>query len=175
MQPAYLTGPTVYLRALLIGDRDESIAWHGSPFPINAARAEELLRETHTNPWAPPVIQLAIVRRADDRLIGSATIETPSRRVGELSFHLAPWLEDPDTLRADALRIAIPWLRDEMELMAVTVLIANDETATIAAAEGLGMVMSGRRREALARPHGRVDLRYYQALNPKWKVGDRDA
>jgi RimJ/RimL family protein N-acetyltransferase len=175
MRPPYLTGKTIYLRALVADDRDEPLAWHASSFPINSARADAMLEEMHDSPWEPEMIPLAIARRADDQVIGSITIERHGGRVGTLSVHTAPTCPEPDTIQADALRIAVPWLRDEMELMVVTVRIPADQTAVIAAAESLGMAATARLREAIVRPDGRVDLLVYQALNPRWTVRDGDA
>jgi RimJ/RimL family protein N-acetyltransferase len=175
MRPPYLTGDTIYLRALGTDDRDEPLAWHAGPFPINSARAEKVLEEIHDSPWEPATIWLAIARRADDQIIGRVTVERHGGRTGTLSVHTAPACPEPDAVQADALKIAVPWLRDEMELMVVTVRIAADQTAMIAAAESLGMDATARLREAIARPDGRVDLLVYQALNPRWTVEDDDA
>ncbi len=104
-------------------------------------------------------------------------VDSPARRRGWVRFHLAPWLPSPeaDELRAEALRLCVPWLRDEVELMTVTIPIGADETATLAAAEAVGMIQGARLREHLFRPNGRVDLFYYQALNPRWAVAPGDA
>jgi RimJ/RimL family protein N-acetyltransferase len=175
MRPPYLTGDTIYLRALVVDDRDAPLAWHAGPFPINSAHAEKVLEEMHDSPWEPETIRLAIARRADDQVIGSITVERHGGRVGTLAVHSAPTCPEPDAIQAEVLGIAIPWLRDEMELMVVTVRIAADQTRVIAAAQSLGMDATARLREAIARPDGRVDLLVYQALNPRWNVRDGDA
>jgi len=66
----------------------------------------------------------------------------------------------------------VPWLRDEVEQMTVTVSVPADEGATITVLEELGMVRAARLREHLARPGARVDLLVYQALKPGWEVRD---
>jgi RimJ/RimL family protein N-acetyltransferase len=89
-----------------------------------------------------------------------------------LAFQMAPWRQDADALRAEALGLLVHWLRDEMELMVVTIELAADETETIASAEALGMDRTARLREWFGRPQGRVDCIVYQALNPRWEVRD---
>ena len=83
---------------------------------------------------------------------------------------MAPACQDADAIRAAALGLLVHWLRDEGEVMAVTVEVAADEPATIAAAESAGMVRNATLREWFARPAGRVDCHLYQALNPRWEV-----
>ena len=79
-------------------------------------------------------------------------------------------IEDGDEVRVEALRLVVPWLRDEVEMMTVTASIPADELALIAAAEAMGMVRQARLREHVVRPGGRVDLVLYQALNPRREV-----
>lgn len=176
MQPPYLTGERVYLRPMSMDDKERAAAWFDSPFPVDASRAEEVLKEEHKNPWnLGQMTRLAVVRREDGQVVGGATIEPHGERRAWLWFRMAPWLDHADELRADALRVAVRWLRDDFELMVVTVPIAADETATIAAAVEMGMAPGVRLRQARARPGGRVDLLYYQALNPRWEVRAGDA
>jgi RimJ/RimL family protein N-acetyltransferase len=54
----------------------------------------------------------------------------------------------------------------------VRLTVAADQPATLAAADALGMVRAARLREWLARPGGRVDQIYCEALNPRWEVRD---
>jgi RimJ/RimL family protein N-acetyltransferase len=172
VRPAYLTGQRIYLRAMLLIDKEHAIAWHASPFPIDATRAEVILKEGHAHFWGSPRTQYAVVRLDDDAIIGGVVVGSWNTRTAWLYVHMAPGLAEADDLRAEVLRIAVPWLRDEREMMSVTVPIAADEAATERAAEELGMVLSVRLREHVARPGHRVDRLIYQALNPRWEVAD---
>lgn len=173
MRPPYLTGQRIALRPLLLADAAHAAVWFDSPFPINASRAESFLKEEHTAGWGPPqTLHLAIVRLASDEVIGGARIEEPGGRTGEVHVRIAPWIPDETDLRAEALRLLVPWLRDEVEQMTVTVPVPADDMASIAVVEELGMVRAARFRERLARPGTRVDLLLYQALNPRWEVRD---
>lgn len=180
MRPEYLSNERIYLRPLLKRDAEQATAWFFSPFPVNAAAAESWLKEAHPVAWGEAkTLHLAIVRRNDakaedetEEIIGGAQVEHPRGRTGMLRFQAAPWLsfEEADALGADVISIVVPWARDELELMTVTVNIPADQPQTIAAAEAQGMVQGARLREFIARPGHRVDLCKYQALNPRWSV-----
>lgn len=175
MQATYLTGARVYLRALTLDDKETAAAWFPSPFPTDARRAGTWLRETQRDPDESRRVDLLIVRAADEAAVGSATLRTDFR-TGTLSFHMAPALSagEADDLRAEALRLLIPWLRDDQELMTVVAPTGADAAATRAAADALGMVPHVRLREHYARPGGRVDMLLYQARFPPWRVADTD-
>ncbi|HEY8598554.1 MAG TPA: GNAT family protein [Thermomicrobiales bacterium] len=173
MRAIYLTGETVYLRAMLASDKENAAAWYASPFPINATRAEEWLKEAHTDIWGNNKPRHYLIARVtDDEAVGSATLTSRGSRRGMLTFAMAPWRDDADLLRAEALRLIVPWVRDDLELMHLMLTVAADETATVAAAEDLGLQRAARLRGFVARPTGRVDRVLYEALNTPWRVGD---
>ena len=169
MRIVYLTGERVYLRPLVLTDKDCASAWHPGPFLMGAAQAENVLKEEA----AGRARRLALVRSKTDEIVGSVNLTSNDgfRRCW-VSFHMAPVTVDGDALRAEALRVIVPWLRDQMEVMVVSVDVAGDEAETIAAAEELGMVLSVRLRDFVARAGHRVDSLTYQALNPRWEVKD---
>lgn len=176
MRAIYLTGETVYLRALVAADKETAGAWFPGPFPVNAARAEEWLKEAHTDLWGGNKPRRYLIARvADDTTVGGVTLAQQGYRRGYLTFAMAPWRDDADTLRAEALRLIVTWVRDDLELMTLTVPIAADEAATLAAAEALGMQSNARLRAFIARPGGRVDRILYQALNAPWRLAEREA
>lgn len=166
LQAVYLTGEHVYLRAMMLSDKDHATAWFNSPYPINASRAEAILKDQH-NQLFSRTFYLVIVRRATDETIGGMTLLTNGRGA-DLWFTMAPWLDDADAMRADALRVVIPWLRDEATMAATDVLIASDEVETIKAAEELGMTLGVRLREHITRPGYRADQLVYQAFGAAW-------
>ena len=103
MRAVYLTGPTIYLRAMIAADAAHAAAWFDSTFPITVERAEAWLKEENQDPWAPNR-HLIIARGMDDTVIGGARLSTDGRR-GALFFHMAPWLPDADALQAEALAV----------------------------------------------------------------------
>lgn len=184
MQVSYLTGQHVALRPLVPEDKAVATAWHPSLYPIDAARAETWLKENHKDIW-PRRVYYALVRAAgagtaetaDDEVVGSVRINWNVQQAGA-RFTMAPWLADADALRADAIGVVVPWLLEEREMLVVTVMLASDETESIAAAEAAGMVEMARLREHVARSGQRVDLLYFQKLNRPWRFDgeeNRDA
>jgi RimJ/RimL family protein N-acetyltransferase len=171
MRAVYLTGERIYLRATVTADKDDAMGWVDSPFPVNAARAETMLKED-VQPRSN-VKRFVIVRSDGDEIVGGVTLRSnDGHRTAWATFSMAPAASGADDLRAEALRLLVPWLRDQVELMVTRVPLSADQAASIAAAEALGMVRSARLREFDARPGGRVDRLIYEALNPRWEVRD---
>src|SRR4051812_32029074 len=150
MRAVYLTGEELYIRAMVAGDASHATAWFNCPFPVNTDRAETWLKDAHTSADQPHGLHFAIVRAADDAVIGGVTLHTNYRK-GTLRLHMAPWLSDADMRRAAALRLLHRWIRDDLELMAFVLHIPADQSETIAAAEALGMERGVRFREGVAR------------------------
>ncbi len=174
MKPPFLTGERVYIRAMIEEDKNCAVAWYDSEFPVNAVRAEKFMREEIKVSWAARRKYFVIVRTDNDQVIGGIKMKTWDMRSADLAIRMAPHLspEDADDYKADAIRLFIPWIRDEHEYMAQTVEIAEDEPQCIAAAEELDLYFGVRFRGYLRRPGKRIDLRVYQALNTNWAVPD---
>lgn len=166
MQAIYLTGDRIYLRAMQLPDKDHASAWFNSPYPINATRAESFLKDEITDPFSRTQ-HLAIIRSDTDEIAGGLVVRTNGRKA-VLQFTAAPWDRNKDELWADTLRLVIPWLRDEGSMLSVNVAIASDQPASISAAGELGMQLSVRLREHVARAGHRVDNLRYQALGSMW-------
>jgi len=170
MRVVYLTGDRVHIRPPVEEDKECAIAWFNSLIPANEVRAAQSLENQVYPYWEATEFTFIIARVADDKVIGSVHLSIGDWRVVSVRFHMAPVLPDADELRADALRLIIPWLRDEFEFMAVRLAVPDNQTATIAAAEELDMVLSVRLREFVPVPGGRADELTYEALNPRWEV-----
>jgi RimJ/RimL family protein N-acetyltransferase len=164
----------VYLRAPVDADKEAAAAWLQGPFPINGPRAEELLKEEYRHSWwMRSGLLLVLVRRDGDVIVGGARVRSYDEfRRCTVELTLAPWESDADALRAEALRILVAWLRDELEAMVVSVTVAADQPDTIRAASELGMVHGVTLREWFARPAGRADGLVFEGLNPHWQVPD---
>lgn len=174
LRATYLTGPTVYLRAPVEGDKEHAAAWLDDTYLVNGPAAEQLLKDEHRAPfWDRSNVRLVIVRREGESVVGGVRIWWGSEaRRCHLEFSMARSEPDADALRGAALRIAVRWLRDEFEAMVVVITLASDQSATIQAAEEVGMERHGTLREWFMRPGGRVDALVYEALNPGWVVRD---
>lgn len=172
MRATYLTGERIYLRAMTIEDKEHSAAWFAGPFPIDAERAEKFLKEEHSSLYSRNR-HLIIALTDTDEIVGALHMVTNGRGA-DTWFSIAPWRDDADSLQADALRLVIPWLRDEAIMVATDTEIPADCTETIAAAEALGMRLAVRLREHVARPGQRVDMLLYQALGSAWTYPEEE-
>jgi len=165
MRATYLTGDCIYLRGLVDTDKDHAMAWMPGQFLANAPKAEAYFKEKVK--FGERNRYLVICRRETDEIVGGLSLWMDSRH-GYVRFKVAPWCDDAGLIRADALRILVPWLRDEADLVNTNFDIAADDREAIAAAEELGLVLAVRLREWIARPGHRVDQLSYQAVNPRW-------
>jgi RimJ/RimL family protein N-acetyltransferase len=173
LRAVYLSGRRVYLRAMVKEDAERGAAWLDDAFPVNAGRAEKVLEEDAGMPWPATRRRMVIVRTDGDEVVGGAIVSSYDQyRTGWLHLTMAPWLPDADSLRAEALRLLVPFLRDESEMMAVTLALPADQADTIAAAGAAGMVTAARLREWFVRPGGRADCLLFEALNARWEVRD---
>jgi len=170
MRVVYLTGDRVHIRPPVEADKEHAIAWFNSVVPANESRAETFLEDQVYPYWEANEFTFLIARVADDTVIGSIQLGIGDWRIVTLRFHMAPALEDADELRAEALRLLVPWQRDEHEMMVTRLYIPADQERTIATAEELGMTLSVRLREFIPVPNGRVDELIYEAINPRWEV-----
>ncbi|MGH2531393.1 MAG: GNAT family N-acetyltransferase [Thermomicrobiales bacterium] len=167
---AFLVGETIYLRAVELGDAKTTPRWRPSPFPIPAEVAEENLKKEIPDQSRDRSQRLIAFRVADDRPVGSVMIETqafPSVWVYEL--HADPILgERGGAVRAEIMRLVVPWLLHEREKMAVWVDTVGGDTQVEAAAADLGMRFAYRLREAIWTDGQWHDEVMYEALHPAW-------
>lgn len=169
----YLNGPRVSIRALDTDDAQHAGAWYPALFGTNASRGEAILKEEQESSGREH--RLGIVLTDGGQLVGGLKLYLKGLHA-DADVTISPGRPDADDLRADVLRMVIPWLRDEAEYTTITAEVAADWPLMIAAAEELGMVRVVRLRQWLTRPGGRVDMYYYQALNPFWeKAATREA
>lgn len=181
MRVSYLTGRVIALRPLVMDDKKVASAWHPSPYPIDASKAEEWLKESHKSIW-PRETHYALVRLAgaatpeagDDEIVGSLKVWADPRHA-TVTLHVAPWVEDAGAVRADAIRTVVPWLHDEREILVTTLVLAGDDAEGIAAAGEAGMEETVRLRQHIARPGGRTDKLYFQKVNRSWRFDDAEA
>ncbi|MFW6075408.1 MAG: GNAT family N-acetyltransferase [Chloroflexota bacterium] len=171
LRAIYLTGDRVYLRAHVEEDKNCAMAWHPGPFPINSARAEEVLKEWHKEFW-PRTRRFAVCSVETDEVVGGVSVSFWERNA-DIDMHTAPWLENGNEVKGDVLKIVIPWLSEEWDRVAVTAVMPADHADTIEAAESLGMEHTATFREFYARPGGaRADQLIYQKLNPRGEFPD---
>lgn len=162
----YLVGETLYLRGLELKDAKRASAWRDSPFPISAERAEEILKKDVPADSGKYRYHLVACRLSDDEPVGAATYQTWNWRTMDLSVHADPILGPAAAVKAEILRLTVPWLLIEREKMVVWVDLADDEPLVEEAAMAIGMRLAVRLREAFWRDGRRADALIYEALHP---------
>ncbi len=181
MRAIYLMGTNVYLRAMIDSDKECGIAWFntrlpmggfGHVFPVDATRSTVVLKEENRGLWSSGRHRYAIVRIADDQVVGALVEQSSYPVLSYIGLQVAPALPDADKLRAEALMLVVPWLRDERQFRLIRLCIPADETETIQAAEVAGMSQGARLRRYVARAGDRVDLLFYEAVNAQWAGKD---
>jgi hypothetical protein len=167
LKTTYLSGERVYLRGMIDDDKSSTIAWYGSDFPVNEAFGERKLKDLHQSIWDTSTFQLAIVRTDNDTLIGGVLVNFAARdRKASFELQMAPLLDDADDLRAEAIRLVIPWLIEDHNMRRADVMLAGDQETSIATALELGMFEAVRLRGFWRTRQGRVDGLIYQIFNP---------
>lgn len=161
----FLVGEEIYLRRLEKRDTRYAMTWRETTYPVSPAVAETWLTETLNNDrlgiWV-------ILRKSDDRVVGSMTLRR--RTIGPvLRGYVDPlYGTQGASWKAEAYRLVIPWLRDELHVIGIRLPIAADEQEAIAALEQLGCVQTVRFREMLRKDGRWVDQLTYLALHPRW-------
>jgi hypothetical protein len=172
----YLRDDHTGLRAPVPADAEVAGAWYEGAFPISAEAARAMLVEQESIPWGGnPVIRLIAVELESGAVVGGAIVERQDNRVGKLQVIAG----GPDRageaaqrLRAAVLRLLVPWVMGELNLMTAVIDVPADESIVIDAARELGLVEAVRLREHVARPLGRVDLLMLERVNRGWGRGD---
>src|SRR5215218_10031134 len=165
----FLTGPTLYLRGIEPDDTKSMIAWNPSPYPIPADLALENLEKEAPADAEWHEYQLVACRRSDDQAVGSLRFESEDQRTCWLTVYANPTLgEEADAIKAELVRITVPWLLREREMMVVTIEAPESDHGIAAGAGELGMRTAYRLRESAWHAGTRTNLVCYEALHPVW-------
>jgi len=164
----FLKGETIYLRALELGDAKHVGAWRRSIFPIPAEHAEELLKKEVPDQSKGRRWTYVACRVADDVPVGSLEWGSWDGRTTDLEVHAPDTLPDAGVVRAEMVRLMVPYLLHEREMMAVYLYGPDHEPEVAQAAEALGMTFTGRLREARWVDGERRDELFWELLHPVW-------
>ncbi len=163
----FLVGDEVYLRGADEADAKVGMSWRPTLFPVAPELTEEWIKDDLAK---DDNATLLIVRKSDDRVVGSVKIDNEG---------IDHWLEPKvDALygerglrwKAEAILLVTRWLIHERGQPVVLLDQPADETVVIEAIEGAGMRRAACFREMLARDGRRVDRLLYEYLSPEWLV-----
>ena len=171
----FLVGDSLYLRPLELGDAARAGSWRGSPFPVPAARAEDFLKQEIPKEMERRKVRFVACRRADDAPVGAVVFEVQDWRTASVVPTADVALgADGSRIKAEIVRLIVPWLVEERHLTAVWVELDAGEPDTLAAAGAIGMRPAARLREAIWRNGARHDQVVYERLHAGWveRLGD---
>ncbi|MBA2278647.1 MAG: GNAT family N-acetyltransferase [Chloroflexia bacterium] len=174
----FLVGEEIYVRGIEEEDAKAVTAWHDTIFPTSTSRAATIIKEDLPKQWSARKNTMLLVRKADDRVVGSVVIISSWPPGTDLSIYVDPMLGAAGArLKAEAITMIVPWIAEENQKPVIWIELASDEALAIAAAERIGMRETARFREALWRRGQRRDIVAFEYLNPTWMatLGDPNA
>ncbi len=169
----FLVGDTVYIRPIELSDAKVGASWRDTLFPQSPDRVETWIKEDMVK--LKDIQHLAIVRKADDRVVGSASIARDGNVANFLSLRVDPLFgERGKAWAAEAVPMLVEWLVDERQRPMLSMLLPADEHEILNAALAAGMQETARFREMLEKDGKRVDRLVLTRLNPLWiqTIGD---
>jgi diamine N-acetyltransferase len=169
---AFLVGDEIYIRAIDARDAERGQSLASGIFPRSSSRHESWIKEELPKQKRGAVY--TILRKADDTPVG--TLSTwkyePKTHVNVAVDPL--YGEQALRWKAEALRLAIPWLSLEQHRPILALLLPAKEECVIEAALAAGAREGARYRERLRTWGGRTDAVSVEVLNPQWveRLGD---
>ncbi|HEU0166019.1 MAG TPA: GNAT family protein [Thermomicrobiales bacterium] len=168
LEQTFLVGEQVYLRPIEEPDAAWTVSLRDTIFPISVKYTEEWIKETVTKQEPYKEVTLAIVRKSDDRIVGSLQAHYAdvaawiSARVDPLFGDRAPvW-------KAEAIVLAAKWLVDEMHAATAHIELPVDEDVLVRTLTEAGFRETARWREWYFRKGNRVDRVALCYLNQGW-------
>ena len=173
---AFLVGDEVYLRPPAPADAEYAQSWKFTTFPISPDRIRAQIDDGETGDDGDRArIHLVIVRRRDDRPVGSLRIF----HAWFPHFHLEAIVDplygaDADRWKGEAVAMVMRLVIDEWQKPIVSISLLADETAAIERVRAIGARECTRFREMFSRHGRRVDGVIYELLDDAWveRLGD---
>lgn len=169
LKQTFLVGETVYLRGLAKSDATYSAALRNAVYPRSTTRTENWLTEglEDESPWGKHT--LAIVRKADDAVVGFIESRPDGITIRTLTSHVDRLLGDAgQRMRAEAMILIGRHILEEMETPAIITALPASDTILVDALQAAGWIQTARHREMLFVDGQRTDRLYLQAFNQEW-------
>ena len=172
----YLVGDEIFLRPPAPADADYAQSWKFARFPISPDRIRALIDDGKTGDDSKTGRrQLLIVRRRDERPVGSVLIHTDWFPNYYVEATVDPVFgNDGKRWKGEAVALTMQLVVDEWQKPIIVVPLMADETAMIEQLEKIGARECMRFREMLVHDGKRVDAVLYEYLNDGWieRLGD---
>ncbi len=172
----YLLGEEVYLRPPAPADADYAASWRFVKFPISPDRVRALIEDGKSGDDSKRGRhQLVIVRKHDERPVGSLLIHTDWFPYYYVEATVDPIFgEAAGRWKGEAAAIAMRHMVDEWQMPIAGISLLADETAAIERLTQAGARENARFCEMFTRDGRRVDGVMYECLNETWieRLGD---
>lgn len=166
----WLVGDDVYLRPPAPADADYAASWKLTRFPISPDRLRSLIEDGKTGDDSKKGrVQLVIVRRSDERPVGSVLIHTDWFPNYFVEATVDPvFADDGNRWKGEAVAMVMRHVVDEWQKPIIEVPLIADETGMIEHLERIGARQCMRFREMYVRDGKRIDGLMYEYLNAAW-------
>jgi RimJ/RimL family protein N-acetyltransferase len=153
----FLVGEEVYLRTFELGDEKNAASWRNSIFPKSTELVKKWIEEELPKAGKNKQSFYAIVRKADDIIVGSIQNRNEDTIV-EIIAHVDPlYGEQGQRWKAEAITLCAGWGVDERHLPSVGLELPTSETIVIDILKAFGMRETARWREMFLVDGERVD------------------
>ena len=167
-EQTFLVGETVYLRPIQADDAKAATAWRDTIFPVSTARTEDYIKETIDKQDPFKEITLALVRKADDVVVGSIYANF-SWIAADFSGHVDPLHgEQGQAWKAEGLVLVAQWVVSEQHAIGGLCQLPASEAIVIDGLTKAGFREVARFREWFLRDGTRVDKVALEYLNAGW-------
>jgi RimJ/RimL family protein N-acetyltransferase len=165
----FLVGETIYLRPLEKADAASSVALRDTVYPVSPQRTEEWIKETTGEEHPGKKQNLAVVRKADDVIVGSIRYDSDGWVLTWINVHIAPLFDDQgQRWKAEAIILLVDHLIQERQRPAVMLEQSAGEEIVVRELLAAGMVETARFRQSRRMGDRFVDLLALQKFNPDW-------
>ena len=172
---AFLVGETIFLRGIEEEDAVRASGWRDSPYPINAERAGELIKEIVEKP-SSGTRMLVACRRSDGEPVGSLALRRWAGNEPDnvLGLHADPARPDSERIMAEMLGLIVDWGFGEGEIPKFVLRFDDDQAVLRRQAEASGMRRGAMWRDRVWRDGRWRDRVLYEAYHPAWlrRLGD---
>ncbi len=164
----FLVGDEVYLRPFKVGDHKNATSWRKSVFPKATSLVKQWIKEDLPKASKNNTGFMAIVRKRDDVVVGSATVDNDDIAT-ELDLHVDPLYGEAGLRwKGEAACLLAGWLVDERHRPVTHLTLPSSEQAVIDIVTAFGFRESARLRQMRQQDGQRYDRVWFEYLDKKW-------
>jgi RimJ/RimL family protein N-acetyltransferase len=163
----FLVGENVYLRTIVEDDAKVGMSWMGTILPRSTFRVEKYITEEMKD--ERDTGHLVVVRKSDDRVVGSITMERWAHTVWITPFADPLYGERGERWLGEAIQIFLPWYIDEQHRVIAHIdAVPDDKPVLRQMILDAGARLSGTFHEFYKRGDRFIDAHSYEYVNRQW-------